>query len=116
MSPGELTTLHVIHVFSALLLFGTTFYAFAAEQKSRMAVLSWNGVAALGSVLTGLRLWQGLYGFHVWGWILVKLVCWLGLAALCGIGFRRREQAKLLMTIASVLALIAVAMVFARPF
>jgi hypothetical protein len=115
MNPNELNTLHIVHVGSALLLVGSTFYAFAGVPETRKSVLIWGGLASLVLLLTGLRMWQGLYGFHG-GWAVVKLVCWLGLSSIAGIAYRRREQAGLLMLITVVLALTAVAMVYVKPF
>jgi hypothetical protein len=54
------------------------------------------------------------YGFP--GWAIVKLVCWLGLSAVAGLAFKRREHANTIMVIAFVLAITAVAMVYVRPF
>lgn len=67
-------------------------------------------------LLTGVRMWQGQFGFVFAGWIIVKIVCWLGLSALTGIGFRRRGAVGALMTIAIVLGAAAVAMAYLKPF
>ena len=67
-------------------------------------------------LLTGLRMWQAEYGFAPAGWLVVKFFCWLGLAGLAGIAYRRRERAGLLAWIALILALIAVTMVYVKPF
>jgi hypothetical protein len=74
------------------------------------------GIASLLIVLTGVRLWQGVLGFHVAGWIVVKLLCWLGLSAISGMGYRKREMSGTLSVIALVLAITAVAMAFIKPF
>jgi hypothetical protein len=95
----------------------------------------WSGIASLVLLLTGLRLWGALYSFSVkdhvfdgivdgfklsrdfvgW-WVVVKIVCWLGLSALAGIAYRRRAQAGLWLKLAVVLAATAVAMVYVKPF
>lgn len=116
MSPPELNALHIVHVASVLVLIAYTFYGFAAAPETKKYVMSIIGTAALLVLLTGLRMWQGLYGFAPLGWIMVKLVCWLGLAALSGLAYRRRERRALLMGIGLVLAVLAVAMVYAKPF
>jgi len=46
----------------------------------------------------------------------MKIVCWLGLSALTGIGYRRRGAAGALALIAIVLIFIAVVMVYLKPF
>ena len=94
MNPHEYNALHVLHVLSALVLIGFTFYAFAAPAASRKAVMIWTGVSSLLIFLTGIRMWQGIYAF-AGGWAVVKLVAWLALSALAGMGYRRREKAGL---------------------
>lgn len=41
MSSTEFDVLHIIHVASALLLIGFTFYAFAADPAQRRFALAW---------------------------------------------------------------------------
>ncbi len=116
MGPQEYIFLHVIHVAAALVLVGYTFYAFAAPPETRTRVLIWTGAASLAMLLAGIRMWQGIYAFAPAGWIIVKIVCWLGLSALAGIAYRRRAQAGALAWIAIILGIIAVVMVYAKPF
>jgi hypothetical protein len=113
---NEIVALHILHVAAALVLMGCTFYAFAAAPETRKAVMIGTGVAALVMLATGIRMWQGIYGFAPHGWLIVKIVCWLGLSALAGIGYRRRKKAGLLAAVAVVLAVTAVTMVYVRPF
>jgi len=115
MNQHELNTLHILHVLSVLGLTGATFYAFAGAQESRKRVLMWSGIASLVVLLTGVRMWQSVYHFHG-GWIVVKLVCWLGLSAIGGIAYRRRGAIGLLVLITLVLLATALAMVYVRPF
>lgn len=116
MNPHELNALHVLHVTGVILLIAYTFFAFAAPPETRKRVLMITGIASLLIVLTGVRLWQGTMGFHVAGWIIVKLVCWLGLSAVSGMGYRKREMSGTLSVIALGLAITAVAMAFIKPF
>ena len=92
------------------------FAAVYEPLATRKKVLAIAGVATLLVLLTGIRLWMGLYGTAALGWPWVKLACWLGLSALAGLGYRRRERAGLLMLIALVLATTALAMVYVKPF
>lgn len=115
MNPHESTALHILHVLGAVTLIGFTFLAFAAPATSRKKVMIWTGVANLLILLTGIRMWQGIYGFSG-GWVIVKLIAWLGLAGIAGIAFRKREKANGLMWSTLALATIAVVMVYARPF
>jgi len=61
-------------------------------------------------------MWQSLFSFHLFGWIVVKLVCWLGLSAITGIAYRKRELTNTLMVVTLLLAITAVAMAFLKPF
>ncbi len=115
MTLQELNTLHIIHVLAVLGLTGATFYAFAGAPESRKRVLMWSGITSLLVLLTGVRMWQAEYHFHG-GWVVVKLVCWLGLSAISGIAYRRRGATRLLMLITLVLLATALAMVYVRPF
>lgn len=111
MSP---TTYHIIHISSLLVLFGYTFFAFAAPAESKKRVMMITGIASLLVLIGGFGLLAKLkLGFP--GWIIVKLVCWLGLSALAGVGYRKRDKAGLFMLIAVVLAVVAVVMVYTRP-
>ena len=116
MNPYESIFLHLLHVAAALVLMGQTFYAFAAPPETRRKVLIWSGGASLVMLLTGLRMWQTVFGFAPAGWLFVKMVCWLGLSALAGIAYRRRELAGALAWVAMILAVTAVAMVYVKPF
>jgi hypothetical protein len=115
MNPQELNTLHILHVLSVLGLTGATFYTFAGAPESRKRVLMWSGIASLLVLLTGLRMWQAVYGFHGM-WVVVKLVCWLGLSAIGGIAYKRRGATGLLVLITLALLATALAMVYVRPF
>jgi hypothetical protein len=111
----SLATYHVLHLSSIIVLLGYTFYAFAAPAETRKRVMMITGIAALLILVTGFGMMHRMhYGFA--GWIIVKLVCWLGLSAISGIAYRRRASADLFMMITFALAITAVAMVFVRPF
>ena len=116
MSPQELATLHVLHLTGVLVLIGFTFFAFAGPAETRPRVLMITGIASLLVLLTGVRMWQSLLGFHVFGWIVVKLVCWLGLSAISGVAYRKRALTNTLMVTTLGLAITAVAMAFVKPF
>ena len=106
---------HFLHVAGLLMLIGGTFYAFAAPAETRKRVLVLTGVASLLMLASGFGLLAKMYAGHFYLWVVVKLVCWLGLSAFAGIAYRRREHAGLLMAIAAALALTALAMVYFKP-
>ena len=114
MTP-EQNALHIIHVFGAIGLVATVFYACAAAPETRKKLMLWNGILSLLVLLTGIRMWQAMFNFGG-GWAIVKLVCWLVLSSIGGLAYRRRAQAGLWMAISLVLSAIAVAMVYLKPF
>lgn len=116
MNPHELDVLHLLHVVGLVVLAAYTFFAFAAPPDSRKRVMAITGIASLLVILTGIRLWQGLFQFAMLGWIIVKLVCWLGLSGLAGMAYRKRDKVNMLMTVTLVLVVVAVSMVYLKPF
>lgn len=112
MSP---TFYHILHLASLFVLAGYTFYAFAAAPETRKRVMMITGIASLLALVGGFGL-QAKLAIGWPGWIVVKLVCWLGLSALAGFGYRRRGAAGTLAVVAIVLVLIAIVMVYTRPF
>jgi hypothetical protein len=112
MSPAFYS---ILHVFSLLVLTGFTFYAFAAPAECRKKVMIITGIASLVMFISGFGLITKLQtGFPTW--IIVKLVCWLGVSALAGIGFRKRDKAGLFMAIILALIFTAVVTVYRGRF
>jgi uncharacterized membrane protein SirB2 len=116
MSPHEFNFLHVFHVSSVLVLIGLTFYACAGAPDTRRRVTIWAGIASLLVLASGLRMLQAEFNFALAGWVWVKLACWLGISALGGMAYRRRERARLFGLLAVLLAILAVAMAYTKPF
>lgn len=112
MSP---TFYHILHLLSLFVLAGYTFYAFAAAPETRKRVMMISGIASLLALVGGFGL-QAKLAIGWPGWIIVKLVCWLGLSALAGFGYRRRGAAGTLAVVALALVLVAIVMVYTRPF
>jgi hypothetical protein len=109
------TTYLILHLSSIIVLLGYTFYAFAAPAETRRRVLMITGIMSLLVLFSGFGLREKFHiGFP--GWIIVKLVCWLGLSAIAGIAYRKRAMADVFMVLAFFLAITAVAMVYVRPF
>jgi hypothetical protein len=116
MNRHEFFTLHLLHVAAAFVLMGYTFYAFAAPPETRRKVMMWTGGASLVMLLTGLRMWQGIYDFAPAGWLVVKIGCWLGLSALAGMAYRKHGQADALAWLAIILVVTALVMAYLKPF
>ncbi len=108
-------TYFFIHIASILLLVGVTFFALSAKMELRKPVLIISGILSLLALIGGFGLLARIYGHQFPAWIGVKVVCWLGLSAIAGLAFRRREKAGLWAALATVLVLIAVAMVVYKP-
>jgi cytochrome b subunit of formate dehydrogenase len=99
-----------------MLLIGTTFYAFAGAPETKKRIAMYSGMAALLIVLTGVRMWQAQFGFALAGWIVLKLICWLGISAMSGLAYRRREQVRLWITLTCLFSAVAVIMAYVKPF
>ena len=116
MNPHEINLLHVVHVAAVVILIAYTFLGFAGTPDTRKRVLVMTGIASLLILLTGIRMWQGMFAFKMMGWILVKGFCWLVLSALTGVAYRKREKVGALTVIVLGLTVVALVMVYHRPF
>ena len=116
MTPQEFNALHILHVSGVLILLCFTFLAFAAAPETKRRVLMMAGLGSLLVLLTGIRMWQAQFTFVLAGWIVVKLVCWLAVSAFGGLAYRRREQAGLFAVLTLIFAVLAVVMVYLKPF
>jgi hypothetical protein len=104
---------YVMHVLSLVLLTGFTFQVFAKpENRKRTMIVT--GVLSLTMLIGGFGLLARLgHGFPPW--IVVKIVCWLGLAAMAGMAFRKPGSIGPLKLLTIVLITIAVWAVYFRP-
>jgi hypothetical protein len=116
MSSAEFNLLHIFHVSSVLLFIGATFFAFAAPPEAKKRVMMFSGIMALLVLLSGFRMWQSQFGMAIAGWIIVKFVCWAAIACFSGLAFRYRDKTALWITLTAILAIIAVAMAYLKPF
>jgi len=98
-----------IHLVALAILTGYTFHAFAAPAETRKQTLMITGIAALLMLVSGMALMTKIgYEWKVNAWVWIKLICWLGLAAVSAIAYRRRTLVPKLKL--ATLALIAVAL------
>lgn len=105
----------ILHVASMFVLLGYTFYAFSAPLETKKRVMMITGIAAVLAAVGGFGLQAKL--IKAWPlWLIVKIVCWLALTALAGIGYRKRESAGALALVMIVIVLVALVMVYIRPF
>ena len=111
MSP---TVYYILHVFSVLVLTGFTFYAFAAPAETRKKVMMITGIASLLALVGGFGLLTKLYNNQFAPWVIVKIVCWLGLSGLAGMGYRKRDKASVFITVALALVFVALYAVYTK--
>lgn len=108
---------YFLHVTSLMLLLGFTFKAFAApqpEHKSKTMMLT--GIFSLIAFIAGFGLISKLGHSFTAGWVIVKLVAWLGIAALSGMAYGKPEKAGTYSLIAILLVAAAVYAVYYKPF
>lgn len=104
---------YLLHVFALFVLSAHTFMAFAnPAPENRRRTLIVTGVASLLVLLSGFGLLAKLHHNQFHGWVIVKLVCWLGLSALAGMVFRRPHLRGVLAWVAMLLTLVALVMVY----
>ncbi|MDR1011975.1 MAG: hypothetical protein LBM04_12785 [Opitutaceae bacterium] len=103
-----------IHITALAILTGYTFYAFAAPAGTRKTVLMITGIMALVMFVSGFALMHKM-GYQWHGWVWVKLICWLGLATISGMAWRRRQLAPRLKLAAIGILAIGIHMAVYKP-
>ena len=108
---------HLLHVFSLLVLTAHTYMAFAnPAPENRKRTMMITGIASLLMLVSGFGLMAKLYGGHMLGWMIVKIVCWLGFSAMAGIVYRKAHLRGMFSFVGLVLLLTALIMVYLKPF
>lgn len=110
----KLQIYQILHVLSMVLLVAFNFDALAnpAPKKKRFTMMV-TGISALIMLVGGFGALARLgYGFQPW--VVVKLVCWLGLAALPALAYRKPEMASTWRIVAIALVTVAVAAVYLK--
>jgi uncharacterized membrane protein SirB2 len=104
---------YLLHLFALFVLTAHTFMAFAnPAPENRKRTMMITGIASLLVLVSGFGLLAKLHANQFSGWVIVKLFCWLGLSALAGIAYRRPHLRTALASIALVLILVALVMVY----
>lgn len=107
----------ILHILSLIVLTAHTFMAFAnPAPENRKRTMMITGIAALLMFISGFGMLTLTKVPFATGWVIVKLVCWLGLTALSGMAFRRVENRGTYSVVALVLITTALFMVYKRPF
>ena len=108
---------HILHLFSLFVLTAHTYMAFAnPAPENRRSTMMITGIASLLVLASGFGLLAKLYSNHLAGWMVVKLVCWLGLSALSGIVYRKAHLRGLFSFLGLTLILVALLMDYLKPF
>jgi uncharacterized membrane protein SirB2 len=104
----------LLHLFSLFVLTAHTFMAFGnPDPANRKQTLMITGIATLLVLVSGFGLMAKLHPTEYGaGWVIVKLVCWLGLSAVGGIVYRRPHLRKTLAAVTLGLILISLFMVY----
>lgn len=110
----KLQIYQVLHVASMVLLTASLFQAFAnPNPKNRTKTLYITGILAFLMLIGGFGLVAIMKLGFPW-WVIVKLVCWIGLASLCGLAYRKPQRIPLLTVVAIALILTAIITVYFR--
>ena len=106
----------ILHLLSLIVLTAHTFMAFAnpAPENRRRTMLV-TGIAALLMFISGFGMLTVQKIPFATGWVIVKLVCLIGLSGLSGFAYRRAHLRNTLSLVALVLVVAALAMVYFRP-
>jgi len=113
----KLSFYKLLHVFALIVQTAHTFMAFANPiPENRKRTLMVTGIASLIMLVTGFGMLAVEKIPFSTGWVIVKFVCWLGLSALAGVVYRKAHLRDMLSLVTFSLILIALVMVFFRPF
>lgn len=108
---------YILHVFSLIVLTAHTFMALAnPAPENRKRTMMITGIATLLLLISGFGLLAKVHGNQFHGWVIVKLVCWLGFSALAGLAYRKAHLRGTLSFIGLSLVLVALVMVYLKPF
>lgn len=110
----KLAFYQILHVTSMVLLTAVVVRGFAnPDPRTRGRTLGLVGILSLAMLIGGFGLLAITKVGFPW-WVLVKLVCWLGLSLISGVGYRRPELIPKLSWVATCLVVLAVASVYGR--
>ncbi len=107
----------LLHILSLVVLTAHTFMALAnPAPENRRRTMMITGIAALLLFVSGFGMLALNKIPYASGWVIVKLFCWLGLAALAGVAYRKPQLRGTLSLVALLLTAVAIFMVYFRPF
>jgi uncharacterized membrane protein SirB2 len=108
---------HILHVFSLVVLTAQTYMAFAnPAPENRKRTLMIAGIATLLMLVSGAGMMAKMGYSWGAGWVIVKVLCWLGFSALAGLAYRKPHLRGRFSFIGLVVLLVALVMVYLKPF
>lgn len=104
----------ILHVVSLILLAAFVFQAFAnPDPKTRKRTMIITGILSLTMLIGGFGLLAVMkLGFPTW--IIIKLICWFGLASISGMAYRMPDKISKLSAVTITLIVVAVASVYMK--
>jgi uncharacterized membrane protein SirB2 len=108
---------HILHVLSLIVLTTHTFMAFAnplPENRKRTMMIT--GIASLLMLVSGWGMLHLLQVPFSTGWVVVKALCWLGFSSLAGFAYRKAHLRGVLSFVGLSLLVVALFMVYLKPF
>lgn len=87
----------------------------APVPENRKKMLMFSGIASLGAFITGFGI-AGMSHIGFPSWLIVKILCWLGLSVLVGLFFRMPEKKQTLLKVSILIVVLALVMVYLKPF
>lgn len=114
LTPMKVQIYQMLHVVSMVLLTAFLFQAFAnPDPKNRKRTAMITGILGLLALVGGFGLVSVMKVGFPW-WVIVKVVCWLGLTSMSGMAYRRPQRIPLLTGVAIALIIIAIVTVYSR--
>lgn len=111
----KLEIYHILHVFALFVLAEHTYMALAnPDPANRKRTLMITGIATLLVLVTGAGMVTVMAFSWASGWIIVKLLCWLGFSALAGMAYRKAHLRGVLSLVGLALLLVALVMVYIK--
>src|SRR3954464_11778125 len=108
---------YLLHILALFVLTAHTFMAFAnPAPENRKRTMMITGIASLLVLISGFGLLAKLHNNQFAVWVVVKLVCWLGLSALAGVVYRKPHVREGLSLLALILIFVALLMVYVVRF
>ena len=110
----KLQIYQIMHVLSMVLLVAYTFGALASPvPKNKRQTMIATGILTFTMLVGGFGLLAVMkYGWPLW--VFVKLACWVGLAAIPALAFKKPGLAPIFRLLATVLIIIAIVAVYTK--